>query len=156
MGIEVQKARGNEVIYRTPDGPIHIKAWDDENGRWYVSLNAPDRYPNGSRKQTTRTLHIGTQFRGDIEAFVQAFATIYEAASAPKSPEPLRVLPSLDCDEARDGAVWVDSDDGSPFHYRFRDGNWEYFALEGERIWTVMADDPYLLSDYGPYVEVTA
>lgn len=150
MGIEVQKARGNEIIYRTPNGPIHIKAWDDNAGIWYLSLNAPDRYPDGSRKQTTRTLLIGPQHRADIEAFVQAFAAIHEAASGPKAP---RMLRSLDCDEARDGTVWADSDEGSPFHYQFRDGDWEYFALEGERIWTVL-DDPYLLSGYGPYTEV--
>lgn len=140
MGIEVQKARGNEVIYRTPDGPIHIKAWDDENGRWYVSLNAPDRC----------TLHIGTQFRGDIEAFVQAFAAIYEAANKPKAS---RKLGGLDCDEARDGTVWADSDKGFPFHYRFRGGNWEYLALAGESSWKVL-DDPYSLIGYGPYTEV--
>ncbi|CPS10250.1 hypothetical protein [Mycobacteroides abscessus] len=152
MGIEVQKARGNEIIYRSPNGPIHIKAWDDNAGTWYLALNAPDRHPDGSRKQTTRTLLIGPQHHADIEAFVQAFAAIYEAANKPKAS---RKLGGLDCDEARDGTVWADSDEGFPFHYRFRGGHWEYLALAGERSWRVL-DDPYSLIGYGPYVEVTA
>lgn len=153
MGIEVQKARGNEIIYRTPDGPIHIKAWDVNGDNWYVSLNGPDRYPNGSPRQVTCTLCIGAHPRVDIEAFVQTFAKIYEAASAPKPPKSLRELPDLDCKEARDGTVWADSDKGFPFHYRFRGSRWEYFALDGARRWSTL-DESHSLSSYGPYTEV--
>ncbi|OHT91299.1 hypothetical protein BKG70_00770 [Mycobacteroides chelonae] len=151
MGIEVQKARGNEITYRTPSGPIHIKAWDDRAGIWYLALNAPDRYPDGSRKQNTRTLCIGSQPRVDIEAFVQAFAMIYEAASGPKAP---RKLESLDCEESRDGTVWADSAKHTTWRYRFN-GVWEYtWADKHSRSNWEPLTEMGLLTSAGPYTEV--
>lgn len=67
--------------------------------------------------------------RHKAEELLEVFGELYDKAY-PVTAKP-RELPSLDCDAARDGTVWADSDKDFPFHYRFRGSHWEYFALEG-------------------------
>ncbi|WP_457149746.1 hypothetical protein [Mycobacteroides abscessus] len=64
-----------------------------------------------------------------------------------------RVLPSLDCEEARDGTVWADSDTNIPFRYRFHNGEWERFSVNGHCAW-VRLGNLRNLKVCGPYVEV--
>lgn len=111
-----------------------------------------------SARQNEWTISIGdvhrfilSGSRSKAEELVQAYGELYDFAfTAPVKP---RELQTLDCDEARDGTVWADSDEGFPFHYQFRGHHWEYFALEGTRKWTVL-DDPATLTSHGPYIEV--
>lgn len=60
-----------------------------------------------------------------------------------------RVLPSLDCEEARDGTVWRDRD-GDRCQYRA--GLW-WFVCDGPETWPIDLQGGRL-TDYGPYVEV--
>ncbi|WP_336513387.1 hypothetical protein [Mycobacteroides franklinii] len=63
-----------------------------------------------------------------------------------------RVLPSLDCEEARDGTVWEDADEGCEWRYRF-DVEWKYFSTIGARQWMKL-DYLHLLRKNGPFTEV--
>lgn len=63
-----------------------------------------------------------------------------------------RVLPTLDCEEARDGSVWTDSQGVLDWHYRFR-GVWESFSVYGSRTWVPLRALNHLKL-HGPYTEV--
>nr|WP_324608487.1 hypothetical protein [Mycobacteroides immunogenum] len=63
-----------------------------------------------------------------------------------------RVLPSLDCEEARDGTVWTDSMGELEWHYRYT-GQWECFSVTGSRIWRPLHGLIHLKVN-GPYTEV--
>ncbi|MDM1863513.1 hypothetical protein ACM0BB_22060 [Mycobacteroides abscessus subsp. abscessus] len=62
-----------------------------------------------------------------------------------------RELPSLDCEEARDGTEWESSDDPD-FHYRFHGGQWEVKLLARE--WDVCPNPEINTVEFGPYTEV--
>ncbi|OHU64011.1 hypothetical protein [Mycobacteroides chelonae] len=61
--------------------------------------------------------------RHKAEELLQAYGELYDLAF-PITAKP-RELQSLDCEEARDGTVWVDSDPHMPWSYRFN-GEWAY------------------------------
>lgn len=60
-----------------------------------------------------------------------------------------RVLPSLDCEEARDETVWRDRDGD---RCQYRDELW-WFVCDGPETWPIDLQGGRL-TDYGPYVEV--
>lgn len=62
-----------------------------------------------------------------------------------------RVLPSLHCEEARDGTVWADADQGNTWYYRFN-AKWEYRPESGGK-WSVVRVSE-LISENGWYTEV--
>lgn len=74
-----------------------------------------------------------------------------EGESSPKSSP--RVLPSLDCEEARDGTVWEDSDTGFEWRYRFT-SEWEYSSIGFNFIEWLQLPDVDLLGRNGPFTEV--
>ncbi|QSM02340.1 hypothetical protein PROPHIGD86-1_66 [Mycobacterium phage prophi86-1] len=139
MGIAYTPARPASIRYGAALGttPCSARATSAQQDEWDVSLAGHHFLLNASRHKA--------------EELLEVFGELYDKAY-PVTAKP-RELPSLDCDAARDGTVWADSDKDFPFHYRFRGSHWEYFALEGESRWAAL-DDPHSLSHYGPYTEV--
>ncbi|SIC59260.1 hypothetical protein [Mycobacteroides abscessus] len=63
-----------------------------------------------------------------------------------------RVLPSLDCEEARDGTVWGPVDDLVGRRYKFVSGSWK--SKVGDEEWYTLRSIGLLEERFGPFTEV--
>lgn len=63
-----------------------------------------------------------------------------------------RVLPSLDCEEARDGTVWSPVDDRIGRRYKFVSGSWK--SKVGDEEWYTLRSMGLLEKRFGPFTEV--
>lgn len=80
------------------------------------------------------------------------------ATTHPVSPESTkcvpkpRVLPSLDCEEARDGTVWKPIDDRIGRRYKLVAGSWK--SKVGDEEWYTLRSAGLLEERFGPFTEV--
>lgn len=82
------------------------------------------------------------------------FSVGYEPESEGPYTEILepRVLPSLDCEEARDGTVWSPVDDRIGRRYKFVSGSWK--SKVGDEEWYTLRSMGLLEKRFGPFTEV--
>lgn len=82
------------------------------------------------------------------------YGDAYEPDALPPYTEILepRVLPSLDCEEARDGTVWSPVDDRIGRRYKFVSGSWK--SKVGDEEWYTLRSMGLLEERFGPFTEV--
>ncbi|WP_100474147.1 hypothetical protein [Mycobacteroides abscessus] len=97
--------------------------------------------------------HDGTQWVSG-GAFGDLYGDAYEPDALPPYTEILepRVLPSLDCEEARDGTVWSPVDDRIGRRYKFVSGSWK--SKVGDEEWYTLRSMGLLEERFGPFTEV--
>ncbi|NGX08757.1 hypothetical protein [Mycobacteroides franklinii] len=141
MGIEVTRQQNYSIAYKSADGRTAAIAYrDPKTDRWFLQLDATPGLGVSLGEITASAVH----------RLVEHYGTLYDKAN-PAPPGP-RELPSLDCEEARDGTVWVDSDKTTPLRYRFN-GAWEYRWEHTNSRWRPLSVRG-LLTSGSPYTEV--
>ncbi|WP_079673715.1 hypothetical protein [Mycobacteroides abscessus] len=93
--------------------------------------------------------------RHKAEELLKAYGELYDKAY-PVTAES-RELPSLACEEARDGTVWTEKVTGTcDWHYRYTNGFW-YLRTGPYQPWDKISigNYPFYLTELGPYTEVT-
>ncbi|SHT13830.1 Uncharacterised protein [Mycobacteroides abscessus subsp. abscessus] len=133
--------------------------WEERRPKPYREPRVVDRLgvdEQGSRWRNCAGLefwHDGTRWvsgglGGDL------YGDAYEPDALPPYTEILepRVLPSLDCEEARDGTVWSPVDDLVGRRYRFGSGSWK--SKVGDEEWYTLRSIGLLEERFGPFTEV--
>ncbi|WP_236747190.1 hypothetical protein [Mycobacteroides abscessus] len=102
----------------------------------------------------------GLEFRHDGTRWVSngPYGDMYGADYEPHALPPYteivepRVLPSLDCEEARDGTVWGPVDDRVGRRYKFVSDSWK--SKVGDEEWYTLRSMGLLEVRFGPFTEV--
>ncbi|CPT12510.1 Uncharacterised protein [Mycobacteroides abscessus subsp. abscessus] len=122
--------------------------WQDVSGLVWSFKNGWWRTVDGGLDYGCVDPSIGGPFKEILEPQPKA-----EGGSSPKSSP--RVLPSLDCEEARDGTEWKFRLNGEPRSLVYRNNGWRYGEV-GDRIGgrCGVSDGHAFIREFAPYIEV--